>query len=426
MVSRLELYDLVWSEPITKVAAQFEVSGSYMARVCAALNVPRPGRGYWAKLSVGRAPKRIPLPDALPGDQLSWEPGGELSPARKLGTARKYEQGPLSRSRPGTHWLIESAKRHFDNSRSVKDGHYLKPYKKLLVDITSSKACLGKAFGFASALFNALEAGGHRVMLGQRMHRAEIDEHEVRRKNPGHRYPSLWTPGDPTVVYIGTVPIGLAIIEMSEDVVMRYVNGEYVRDADYKPPKTARYRVDHTWTTNKSVPSGRLRLVAYCPSWRVNWSTEWQETPKSSLQSSLAAIVRTIKGSASMLSEKMAEADRIAEAKRLEQLAAQERYEREQDRRKVEQSIKDSHEHLSQIIQKWADARSVEQFLRGVEESAGQLPDADKSAALKRLDLAREFLGSIDPMKFLLEWKTPSERYQSRYSGEGEQRTSET
>ena len=33
MLSRKELYDLVWAEPMTKVAQRFDVSGSYMARL---------------------------------------------------------------------------------------------------------------------------------------------------------------------------------------------------------------------------------------------------------------------------------------------------------------------------------------------------------------------------------------------------------
>ncbi len=54
-VNRQELYDLVWPEPMLKVATRFEVSFSYMAMVCTLLNVPRPERGYWAKLAVGKA-----------------------------------------------------------------------------------------------------------------------------------------------------------------------------------------------------------------------------------------------------------------------------------------------------------------------------------------------------------------------------------
>lgn len=43
MISRKDLYGLVWSEPMIKVAKQFGVSNSYMARICTILNVPRPG-----------------------------------------------------------------------------------------------------------------------------------------------------------------------------------------------------------------------------------------------------------------------------------------------------------------------------------------------------------------------------------------------
>ena len=78
VISREELYQLVWSKPMTKVSEQFEVSSSYMARVCTILNVPRPERGYWAKLVVGKAPPPQPLPDAKPGDQLYWSKEGEL------------------------------------------------------------------------------------------------------------------------------------------------------------------------------------------------------------------------------------------------------------------------------------------------------------------------------------------------------------
>jgi hypothetical protein len=57
-ISREALYDLVWSEPMLRVASRFGVSSSYMARVCRALNVPKPALGYWAKVAVGQTPLR--------------------------------------------------------------------------------------------------------------------------------------------------------------------------------------------------------------------------------------------------------------------------------------------------------------------------------------------------------------------------------
>lgn len=68
------MYELVWSEPMLRVAARFGVSSSHMARVCIGtlLNVPRPERGYWAKLAVGNASKQPALPEPRPGDPLEW------------------------------------------------------------------------------------------------------------------------------------------------------------------------------------------------------------------------------------------------------------------------------------------------------------------------------------------------------------------
>jgi hypothetical protein len=72
-ITRNNLYEEVWAEPITKVAVRYQVSSNYLARVCRHLNVPYPYRGYWAKVPFGKAPKRLPLPDPCPGEVLDWE-----------------------------------------------------------------------------------------------------------------------------------------------------------------------------------------------------------------------------------------------------------------------------------------------------------------------------------------------------------------
>jgi len=283
VISRGELYELVWSKPMTKVSEQFEVSSSYMARVCTILNVPRPERGYWAKLAVGKAPPPQPLPDAKPGDQLYWSKEGELRPpAKPTRPPQRRPDVPVRIPRKGVHGLIRGARAHFEKSRPIDDGAYLKPYKKLLVDITASKAGLDKALDFANDLFNAFESVGHRVVIApsdEQLRRATIDEREVRTKQRNPYYHSgPWSPYRPTVVYVGSVAFGLAIVEMSDEVLLRYVRGKYIREADYIPPRTSRHFVDHTWTTTRELPSGRLRLVAYSPYHRVTWSTDWQET----------------------------------------------------------------------------------------------------------------------------------------------------
>jgi hypothetical protein len=74
-ITRDELYKEIWNEPATKLAHRCDVSSSYLARVCEALNVPHPPRGYWARRAVGEQMPIPPLPTAGPGDPLSWEKG---------------------------------------------------------------------------------------------------------------------------------------------------------------------------------------------------------------------------------------------------------------------------------------------------------------------------------------------------------------
>ena len=78
----------------------------------------------------------------------------------------------------------------------------------------------------------------------------------------------------------------------------------------------------------------------------------------------------------------------------------------------MQQSIKDSQAQLGDIIRAWADVINVERFLQGVQEHAVALPGNEREAVLERLELAREFIGTQNPLDFFLSWKTPRERYQ--------------
>jgi hypothetical protein len=419
MVTREELYELVWSMPMIKVAEKFEVSGSYLARVCTELRVPRPERGYWAKLAVGKAPQRPALPEPLPGDPIVWSRADGL-PAPVVPKPRQPPTPCIPRpARPvvGIHGLIRGAKTHFLAGRKVDDEVHLMPYKKLLVDVTASRSGLDKALDFANELFNALESAGHRVVIAPsdaQFHRERIDEKEVPpKKEPRYDpygYDRRWSPFRPTVVYVDSIAFGLAVIEMTESVEMRYVNGKYIRESEYVPPKTRRY-VDHTWTTTRDLPSGRMRLVVYSPYRSVSWSATYQETKARTLTQDIPQIVKSIEREVAPMIEKMQEAERQAEIWRLERLAEEERRRQEDDRRRIALSVKESREQLEQVIQAWSKVIRLEEFFRGVEDRAQLLPESERRDVLGRLRLAREFVGTQDPLDFFRGWKTPLERY---------------
>jgi hypothetical protein len=209
MITREELYELVWSMPMTKVAEKFSVSGSYMARVCSVLGVPRPERGYWAKLEVGKAPPRPALLEALPGDQLFWSQDGDtLAPRFRAVTATSAPaQTRTRRLVNGVHGLVQGAKQHYQKGYKVNEGQLLRPHKRQLVDVTASAAGLEKALAFANDLFNALESAGHRVRFagsGEMSHRPHIDERETIPKLKKHEDPysgrNSWQPSSTTVL----------------------------------------------------------------------------------------------------------------------------------------------------------------------------------------------------------------------------------
>ncbi len=422
MVSREELYELVWSTPMVKVGEKFKVSGSYMARVCVNLNVPRPERGYWATLAVGKAPDKPSLPELRPGDQISWCQDGEAQSSPRPRVIESPRPSPprkkLRQAVTDVHGLIRNAKEHYNAGYKVEEGQHLRPYKKLLVDVTASSAALDKALGFANDLFNALESAGYRVLISSRAEeftRPHIDDHEqlpkVPRNERSYDYNRLWSPQRPTVVYVGSVAFGLAVIEMSESVVLRYVNGKYIRESDYKPPKSSARYVDHSWTTTKDIPCGRLRLVIYAPYPGVSWSISFQESKDRMLTTDIPKIVKSIKNSTEVLVAEVKEEERQAELRRQEWAARQEQWRQEEDRRRVAESIKESREELAKAIEGWAKAISLEQFFSGVQSRAQDLPEDQRQEVLKRLALAREFVGTQDPLAFFRSWKTPVEKH---------------
>jgi hypothetical protein len=60
-----ELYDQVWSRPMTAVATEQGISATYLARVCGYLRVPHPPCGYWAKVTTGYQQRSDPLYPSL-------------------------------------------------------------------------------------------------------------------------------------------------------------------------------------------------------------------------------------------------------------------------------------------------------------------------------------------------------------------------
>lgn len=122
-----------------------------------------------------------------------------------------------------------------------------------------------------------------------------------------------------------------------------------------------------------------------------------------------------ITAEAATLVDKLAEAERQAEIRHREWLQKMQRIEREEDRRKIAQSIEQSTTDLRTVITRWGERVEIERFLAGVEARATELPEDERMAVLQRLALARTFLGTEDPLDFFRGWRIPEERYSPRF-----------
>jgi hypothetical protein len=61
-VTGAELYALVWSKPVSKLAPDYGLSDVGLRKICVKHDVPTPPPGYWAKLAHGKKVRQTPLP----------------------------------------------------------------------------------------------------------------------------------------------------------------------------------------------------------------------------------------------------------------------------------------------------------------------------------------------------------------------------
>jgi len=53
-ISREDLYLQVWEIPMSRLAIQYGITSSGLAKICGRLKVPHPPRGHWAKKAAGK------------------------------------------------------------------------------------------------------------------------------------------------------------------------------------------------------------------------------------------------------------------------------------------------------------------------------------------------------------------------------------
>lgn len=186
-MTRLELYKRVCDRPLSKVAPELGISGMALAAICKRYQVPYPGSGYWTRKSLGLSAELPALPEA--SDATIEILPSVAKPRKKRAvqedTARKPK--PVANSRgPARHPLLSGVEEHFRKTRDIKDREFLRPYKRILPDLVSSKAALLRGISIANELYVALSKRGYHVHIAQaasNLKRIYIGEQEEKQKD---------------------------------------------------------------------------------------------------------------------------------------------------------------------------------------------------------------------------------------------------
>lgn len=173
-ISRDELYTLVWSEPIQKLAKRFNISDRGLGKLCTRHGIPVPPRGWWARKAAGYRVRQASSPPLPAGQnatitirgQQQQKPKPEPVAEPPLQPEIAFERDPANRiivdaNARLTHRLIRDAAAELRSRRADQDGIVHTPPGCL--DLRVSKASISRALRIFQGLIRGLESRGYGI-----------------------------------------------------------------------------------------------------------------------------------------------------------------------------------------------------------------------------------------------------------------------
>lgn len=163
-ITREELYRRVWETPMSRLAAEFGISGNGLAKICDRLQIPYPPRGYWARKEAGQKVVKFRLlqPDENTPAEVTitpTPPPPKLAPAvqEAVDTAKAKAEGlevpeELKRPHPVIAGWIADLKERRRADRLDRN-----PYRPALADWTESDH---RQHRILDTIFRAAERNG--------------------------------------------------------------------------------------------------------------------------------------------------------------------------------------------------------------------------------------------------------------------------
>lgn len=174
-LTREELYDLVWNEPLIKVAPALGLSDNGLRKICTRMNIPLPKAGHWQKLLFGKKINKPSLP-AYSGDNIieftcnsknKKNIAGNSSPLKILqkeieDTLQPYLKVPEKLSKPDK--LIIAARESLNrNDRYTVNG--ILSCLRGELNIRATKKYIPRALRFMDTFIKLLRIRGYEIRI---------------------------------------------------------------------------------------------------------------------------------------------------------------------------------------------------------------------------------------------------------------------
>ncbi len=183
--NRDELYEDVWNQPLTALVPKYGVSAVAIGKTCRKLQVPLPGRGYWAKKAHGHSVVRKALPKLLEVPRImryqrpaveNANPSPPTQPKFPIEPEDRTEIDQINQMLSVGAFAVKKPRKALRHPlivvardilrRSFASKQILQaPWNESCLDISVSKATLSRALGIMAAIISILEDHGVRVRV---------------------------------------------------------------------------------------------------------------------------------------------------------------------------------------------------------------------------------------------------------------------
>jgi hypothetical protein len=174
--TRKELYDLVWSKPLTTLAKEFAYSDNGLRKICIKHNIPLPKSGYWSKVKFNKKVKRVSLPKGISSVKIELfirKEGQESISHPNSERAKIKQEIKLNKELPLTvpnrlskpHKCIIATKAYHEKLRVRNKNRdwsmHLDDTNVISIDVSDS--LFSRALRFTDTLIKVIEKRGHKI-----------------------------------------------------------------------------------------------------------------------------------------------------------------------------------------------------------------------------------------------------------------------